>query len=483
MTHVEQRLRDRYKQLKEELNLDVRFQSGMYEQVYAVHRSILVFEVDHQAHFLYTNLLFCQYTGYDPEELADQHINILLRDVQAELPYSMLRTLLEQQTWTGQLKVRTKQGNIFWMNLTITPFFAHGESLPYKFVCVGFDITNQKRQKENLQMMIRQEKEYVYELEEAKSELEQKVEEKVNEIRDSIRYSERIQKTMMPDNEELRENVPRQFEVGLLYKPRDIVSGDFYWAGRFNFENILVAGDATGHGIPGAFMSILGIGSVSKLVEERGLTNPSSILTQVDQDLRTTLKQEQTSDNNLEDSIEMVVCKMKNPEEENNHVIQLSAAMLTNFFVNKEGVTDIRGNRRPLGGTLYGRDIEFENQEVQFQPGDTLYMLSDGYPTQLGDKSKNFKPMGKKRFRELLKEVDSIPTLEERMASLDFFLKEWIGINNTQTDDIMILAIRYLGENHRRPKSSGRRRRRSLTEELEAENEGRASQDEASEAS
>jgi PAS domain S-box-containing protein len=441
MVSTRSNVREVYSRLKEELDLDIRFQSGIYEQIYALQNSVFLLEFDYQGEVVYVNQLLARFLGYPPGELVGKSVGHIYGGGQ-RLPLSLVRSALNGEVWDGSIHVRGAKGQSFWLNMTITPIQSKHSNLSYKYICVGFDITNQKRQKENLLEMIRQEKHYVSELVESKKELEKKVDEKVNELKDSIRYSERIQQALMPTQDRLQKMMPGHFEVAMLYKPRDIVSGDFYWAGTHNHQSIFIVGDGTGHGIPGAFMSILGIGSLVKLVEERGITNPCSILNQLDLDLRGTLNQENPKDSTervLQDSIEMVVLNIP----ESGNTVKLSSAMLDAVLVSDQGFEIFKGIRRPLGGTLYRPDLDFINETVTFEPGATLYLFSDGYHSQIGDKSRNFRQLGKKRFRELLQDVNELPTLDERISVLDYYLKQWSGITTSQTDDILVMAIRY----------------------------------------
>lgn len=437
--------RAKYLRLKQEMDMDLRFKSGMHEQVFALHNSVFVFEVDPSGVFLHTNLLFAEFTGYEPDQLHQEHFSLLAGEQTLGLPFDLRRAMLSGQRWTGQLPIETNNGRQKWITVTITPFLSWNMNRAYKYVCIGFDSTSQRRQKENLQRMIRQEKHYIQELEASKEDLEQKVEEKVSELKDSIVYSQRIQSALMPSRSTLSDLLPAGFQYGMLYLPRDIVSGDFYWTGEVKNETVLSVGDATGHGIPGAFMSILGISSLSRIVEVRGVTDPAEILTRIDRELRLTLQQQPGTkkDNaSLEDSVEMAILNI--PKRGNK--VTMSAAMLTNFLVRNNGeVEDLKGTRKPLGGTLYDMSLTFRNETLEFQSGDTLYLLSDGFATQMGEQAQDYKPLGRKRLRNMLSEVQSIPSMTERMSVLESFLNEWKGLTQPQSDDIIIFALQFVG--------------------------------------
>ena len=193
---MEKTQRIKYQRLREELDIDLRFKSGMYEQVFALHQSVFVLEFDHEANFLHINLLFSQFMRYDADDLAGSHVSEVLGE-DNPLPLSLVRALKDNRAWSGQVAAKTKNGRQKWLTLTITPFVSASTKTAYKYVCVGFDSTSQRRQKDNLQKMIKQEKHYVTELEHAKEDLEKKVDEKVNELKDSIRSPRRIQKALI----------------------------------------------------------------------------------------------------------------------------------------------------------------------------------------------------------------------------------------------------------------------------------------------
>ena len=415
--------------------------SGSDVRMYAVQQAVFLLEVARNGTILETNNLFNEYMAYQEGQLSNKHIRLLFNEEEG-LPFGLLRALKTGQGWHGAVPVMNAFGDQLYAQLTLTPVIEEANRPPTKFICVGYDITAQRRQKSNLLSMIKQERVYTRELEEAKADLEQKVEEKVHEIKDSIRYSERIQKAMLPETMLVRQNLPKGYDMALMYFPRDIVSGDFYWAGQFGGEPVVAVGDGTGHGIPGAFMSILGINAVSKFVEERGITSPASLLNEIDLDLRMKLNQSHDDEaGSVQDSIDMVVLRFLLHGR-----VEYASAMSPLYHVNtKNGMNTLHGTKRPLGGTLYNTNLAFEQHRLQLEPGDTLYLMSDGYVTQLGERKGRLRPFGRKNMRALMEDIQQIADLKERLSVMEGMIKQYRG-TQPQTDDLVVMAIRYKGE-------------------------------------
>jgi serine phosphatase RsbU (regulator of sigma subunit) len=431
-------------QLKEDFALDLRMRSGFYDQLRALQHSALMMEMDFMGEVMYANLLMLDYLGADSETGTDAlGLRALMESRNLKLPKALILAMLRGHVWRGTLDLSSAHGTLVSFEATITPVVSEDSNYPIKYVIIGFDVTRQKRQKENLMKMMKQEQGYIAELEMAKRQLEAKVDEKIREIKDSITYSERIQNALMPAPARLQELLPAGYEAAVLFKPRDQVSGDFFWAGSHQDRHLLAVGDATGHGIPGAFLSILGLGALARQVEERGNTNPGQILHAVDEFLLNTLgMQSAPGQVSVQDTIEMGIVEM----QPNSGLVTYSSAMLSAFLVNsEEGLVDLRGARRPLGGTLHDRSLPFTNQTLELKPGDTLYLFSDGYHTQLGDQKNDHKPIGKRRFRNLVRDVGEIQSLPDRLSVLEVLLRQWQGPVQAQSDDILIIALRFKG--------------------------------------
>jgi len=250
------------------------------------------------------------------------------------------------------------------------------------------------------------------------------------EITDSINYARRIQSSILPDLNRLREQFNGAFV--LLY-PRDIVSGDFYWFDKLDDDRfILVCADSTGHGVPGGFMSMIGSTLLQDIVTRQGISKPSEILTMLDKQIFSTLNQ------NLElgvsnDGMDAVVCEFT---MKNRH-IRFASAMRPVIMVIGGETYYLKGNRSSVGGQTVIEKY-FDDQEYYLNEGDTIYMFSDGLPDQFGG------PEGKKmkitRLKNLISEVQALP-LDRQEVEFTKFYREWRG-NHEQVDDILLMGIR-----------------------------------------
>jgi len=258
-----------------------------------------------------------------------------------------------------------------------------------------------------------------------------KIEQQNIEITDSINYAKRIQSSILPDFSKMREACRDAF---IIFFPRDIVSGDFYWFDRsIDDKFILVCADSTGHGVPGAFMSMIGSTLLQDIVSRQHITRPSQILKMLDDQIFTTLNQ------NLElgvsnDGMDIIVCEI-NPKTRH---IRFASAMRPVMIVLKGETLYIKGNRSSIGGESVIEKF-FDDQEYHLDEGDTIYLFSDGLPDQFGG------PDGKKmkiaRLKKLIEEVYNLP-MEEQKQKIVRFYEEWKG-NYDQVDDILLIGARF----------------------------------------
>jgi ligand-binding sensor domain-containing protein/serine phosphatase RsbU (regulator of sigma subunit) len=250
------------------------------------------------------------------------------------------------------------------------------------------------------------------------------------EITDSINYAKRIQSSILPDVSKLREAFNDAF---IIFHPRDIVSGDFYWFDKIDDDRfVIVCADSTGHGVPGAFMSMIGTTLLQDIVSRKGITKPSEVLTLLDKQIFSTLNQ------NIDvgisnDGMDMVVCEFN---VRTRHV-RFASAMRPVIIVIEGEPYYIRGNRCSVGGESV-MEKYFDDQEYYLAKDDTIYMFSDGFPDQFGG------PYGKKlkiaRLKNLIEEVNKLPMAEQKEIISNFFF-DWKG-DYDQVDDILLMGIK-----------------------------------------
>lgn len=254
-----------------------------------------------------------------------------------------------------------------------------------------------------------------------------KVVELYKNVTDSIRYAKRLQESILPLDQRIRELLPGSF---VLYRPKDIVSGDFYWVESINGKTVFAAVDCTGHGVPGAFMSLVGHNGLNQVVKERGLTKPNEVLDQLNRIAFETLHKDR--DQYVRDGMDMALCTF-HPED---LVLEFAGANCPLYVVRQEEVLQFAPNKMPIGGFALD-DKLFSGHTVQLQKGDAAYVFSDGYADQFGG------PRGKKffyrQFRELLVRITP-ETPDRKKALLIEAFNDWKGTQE-QVDDILVMGM------------------------------------------
>ncbi len=253
------------------------------------------------------------------------------------------------------------------------------------------------------------------------------IEEKNRDITASIRYAERIQRAMLP-REDMFE------ETFVLFMPKDIVSGDFYWMYDNGDVRLIAAVDCTGHGVPGAFMSIIGHNSLNKVVREYGLIRPSAILDQLNMEVSKSIIQSQ--EKGITDGMDLALIAYNRRK----FTLEYAGAYNPLYLVRDGEVITFKGDRFPIGMISMEQKKNFTNVEVDIKPGDMIYMCSDGYADQFGSpEGKKFKVANIKR---LLGEIYKLPVGEQKMR-LEKEILEWKG-DLPQIDDILFVGMRII---------------------------------------
>ncbi|MCU0456182.1 MAG: tetratricopeptide repeat protein, partial [Bacteroidales bacterium] len=249
------------------------------------------------------------------------------------------------------------------------------------------------------------------------------IEEKNRDITASINYASRIQRALLPNPSDIRGLASKLF---ILYFPKDIVSGDFYWFAQVNKKLVIVAADCTGHGVPGALMSMLGISFLEEIVNSRGITESGHILNELRREIKRALHQKGAS---LEqkDGMDIALCVIN--KQQNS--LQYSGAFNSLYIAGNNSITEYPADRMPIG-IFEKSDNKFTTNNIQIAPGDMIYMFSDGYADQFGGpENRKFKYS---RFRELLLTLHKLP-LNDQKKKLEKAFSDWKG-SNPQIDDV-----------------------------------------------
>jgi serine phosphatase RsbU (regulator of sigma subunit) len=268
------------------------------------------------------------------------------------------------------------------------------------------------------------------------NELKVEIEKKHKEIIDSVNYAKRIQEAILPDTKEITSYLNNSF---ILFKPRDIVSGDFYWFSQKDGKSIIAAIDCTGHGVPGAFMSMIGNTLLNQIVNERGVTDPGQILNNLNFEISRSLKQTH-EDSESRDGMDGAICCFElssTNTNEQDFKLHYAGANRPLYFVRNNALEETKANKFPIGGIDIGVPKIFTTNTFALQKNDTVYIFTDGFSDQFG--SNNKKLMTKKFKEELIAIQDK--SMEEQKNYLDTFIEEWKGITE-QTDDILVIGIK-----------------------------------------
>jgi serine phosphatase RsbU (regulator of sigma subunit) len=251
------------------------------------------------------------------------------------------------------------------------------------------------------------------------------IEEKNRDITASIRYAERIQRAMLPKEDTFKETF-------VLFMPKDIVSGDFYWMYDNGDWQFIAVVDCTGHGVPGAFMSIIGHNSLNKIVREYGLTRPSAIVDQLNVEVMKALMQRH--EKKINDGMDLALIAFN----KKNFTLEFAGAFNPLFVVRKGEIVVYKGDRYPIGMTTTDEKKNFTNQNVDIRPGDMLYMCTDGYADQFG--SAEVKKYKSYNVKKLLTTIWDL-SVNEQKERLEKEILGWKG-DLEQVDDILFIGTK-----------------------------------------
>jgi len=263
--------------------------------------------------------------------------------------------------------------------------------------------------------------------------IEQQIKEKNKKISDSINYAQRIQSSILPDTKLLQQFFPRSF---IFYRPKDVVSGDFPWFFKKDDTYYVAAVDCTGHGVPGALLSFIGYFLLNNIVGTGKDYTAAEILDRLHQGVRKNLKQDQEGANGR-DGMDLALCKITPSKNE----LQFAGAHRPLYLVRNGELTEYKGSRKGIGGTPLPRRIEkdFENNLINYQKGDKIFIFSDGLPDQTGGTLEKKKKYQARRIREALVEDPShTMAYYSRFFPKDFF--DWMG-SEKQVDDVLLIGI------------------------------------------
>ncbi len=350
---------------------------------------------------------FTKLYGYTLQLLRnEQDININKMKLYAGINETLAQALSKKQSLYFEHQSITRENKILWIQTSITPILDYNNEIK-QIVLVDSDISVIK-------------------------EAEQKIAKQNKDIRNSIQYASRIQKATLPSTRVLLSYIPDSF---ILYLPRDIVSGDFYWSAKIKDKIFFAAADCTGHGVPGAFMSMLGITLLNEIVsnENYDKLRPDLILNELRTKLIHALSQ--SEEESSRDGIAIALCMLEKDKGKLHY-----AGAENEMIIVRNGVTkDYLADDMPIGAFAKPTG-NFTNNIIDYQKGDMVYLFSDGYVDQFGGPGKRRKKFLIVRLRELFVKISNLPTGEQKDILLKTHL-DWKG-QNKQIDDILIMGVR-----------------------------------------
>ena len=357
----------------------------------------------------YTNPQYTKLTGYTLEEVRGKKPSILQSGkTHPEVYKDLWDTLLAGKVWTGEFINKTKGGKEFIERAIISPIKDNsGKTISY--VAVKEDITKLKKAEQEI------------------IESKEAIEEAHKNITDSINYARTIQEALLTNNEIISSLFKDYF---LFFKPKEIVSGDFYYVNKVNEYIIFAIADCTGHGVPGGFLTMLGITFLHEIVYHYETNNPGTALNLLRARIKSTFMAFSSQQNN---GLDIALCAI----DVSTNILQFAGAFNPLWIIRNNELIEYKATRNPIG--FYPKEVDFENHEIELCDNDKLYLFSDGYQDQFGgDKNKKFT---KRRLKALLLEIHQLPMIEQKNIINDK-LQKWKR-DYEQVDDITVMAIKW----------------------------------------
>ncbi len=409
--------------------------------------------MDKNGRFEWVNDGFVRLYGFSINQLIKENRNNIIDSNSSPKVKSILYECIEnKQSCSYESQTITNTGKKVWIQTTVTPIFGNNNEI-IKLVAIDTNIGKLKQAQEEIQQQHEEITAQKDALEQQHQEiLVQKVtlelqngqilkqknilERHHSNINSSLLYAQTIQQAILPQNLYIKE----LFNFFLIYKAKDIVSGDFYWMtvlpkkDEYTEKTFIAVVDCTGHGVPGAFMSMIGNSLLNQIVNEKKTVKPNKILKTMDIGINYALNQDSTDNS---DGMDICFCVLEKVDNEKTRVIFAGAKRP--LFYNIKGtdkISIIKGDRKSIGGYKGRQPIDFTNHEIILNKGDRLYLTTDGYIDQNNPERKRF---GTRRFVKLLESILAEP-LDIQKAILTNELKKYQD-NSDQRDDITVFAF------------------------------------------
>jgi PAS domain S-box-containing protein len=359
---------------------------------------------------VWANEAFVRNCGYQLDEFREQRGNTLLEiSGREEIAELVNECVARKRSVSYESANVSKSGEKIWFHTTLTPVFDEAGNLK-NIVAIDADITALKN-------------------------VEEKLTQKNKDITDSINYALRIQNSILPAKEKVKELLPDSF---VLYRPKDIVSGDFYWveAVENNSKVMVAVVDCTGHGVPGAFITIVGNSLLNQIVNEQNIIDPRQVVLQMNKGMINRLSVSRSD--NIRDGMDMALCVF----DRENEITELvcSGAYNPVYYIQEGELKETVPIRHSIGSIPENEFRSIPRETIRLNTGDTVYLATDGFADQLG--GENGKKFLKGKFKKLLEEMNvSGLKMYDQKVRLKKTFDAWKG-GNHQTDDVLMIGFR-----------------------------------------
>ena len=354
----------------------------------------------------YINPMIEVYTGFQPGDILNKNIREL--DIEEDVKENWINLLNEVASQNEKIEKEMDFPSIIGnrvMQVNAIPEY-DDEKILESILMVSHDITERKL-------------------------IEIEIQSKNRKITESINYAKRIQGAILPNNAVIRQILPDSF---ILYKARDVVSGDFPWFINVGDIIYFAAVDCTGHGVPGALISLIGYFLLNDIVKGRKVSDPGEILDQLDKGVTKTLRQD-SANATTKDGMDIALCRI----DLQNSKVSYAGAHRPLYYVSKGELTEIKGDKFPIGGGIYKNQTKFRSTTIEVGKGDSIYFCSDGFPDQFGGPDN--RKFGPKRLREALVKYHK-KSMAEIYHNLNQDWTEWKG-DQKQIDDVLLIGVRF----------------------------------------
>ncbi len=396
----------------------------LFELLQIIDENVIIFEIDENGDIINITKRFCAVSGYEKDELIGKNfMNLVDKDSIASVKKIWLKAQ-DNNRLRGEIKIVKKDKSVFWMDVVVSKKCEIENEC--KYVVIGYDITDKKdfeNLSKNLEKMVT---ERTKELEYAKKE----VEIAHKSTKESIEFALILQKIFLPEEKEF-ENYFKDYFI--IWKPKDIVGGDIYSLKINDDEALMIVFDCTGHGVPGAFVTMIVKSIEKEVLKDAFYISPAEILSMFNNKLKTLLKQENKEDKSIvgfDGGVIYINRKYK--------ILNYAGSNIPLFYYDGQKVHIIKGTRYSVGYSKCEFNYEYKEEILDIGDDFTFYITTDGFIDQIGGEKEL--PFGKKRFKKLIEKYANLDLFEQK----EKFLKEWEEYKSSyeQVDDITVIGFK-----------------------------------------